>query len=478
MKIEDLYQDTKLVHHLQDPKTSKCRLNAMRFLKIFLEQHRDMQIDSFWRFFNHHNYSSFKSWFGEQKTVKHVQIRSKALHFHELVHENSFRLDNKKVLRFLELNVDRVNENIMIVDRDKKVITMNLLIDEKHKDKYIETVVNFSWSSNIMELIHHKERKLKNNSHKYISLIRLSKEFQKEEQTRLINKSQDIVLKKSVKPRTSMLNMSNHKNFKKWKHFTSSFTDLTTLEREIGQTKKIYSEYPKNKNSKKVSKSHTPTQIDPLSNLSEKDELKSDEIVSLHNNIASQSYISVPKPEIDKKFEPSKKYVINSMHLYSTLQEESSREVFIIIPMEDEKKINKTYVLQKSKLLLEYFQKKDKSENSLSNGMDNINFLNSNRSLINYQKNAEKQISSNQLIMTGKKAEQIFSVKNPFLQKSMKKIVPCILKSNAEKKNQEDPVININKRTRNRRKTSGGVLFQGRLLRNSLLTDSISSNLR
>ena len=199
MSIKDLYNETEIRYHLEERKASKCKINAMKFLKIFLRQHPKLSMDHFIPFFRKENFAVFKNWYSETCKTKYTAVRparreptnfytnrqfrwfilfiylftdfhsgflntsdysqhgtplnpiSPVFKFRNYCQRDLiFRINRKAVDRFVEENMDKVNIDTLIYDEEKKIVTMNLEILESEKDRFFKIVTDFEWSKKVI----------------------------------------------------------------------------------------------------------------------------------------------------------------------------------------------------------------------------------------------------------------------------------------------------------------------------------------
>lgn len=103
-----------------------------------------------------------------------------------------------------------------------------------------------------------------------------------------------------------------------------------------------------------------------------------DKISLQQNNSVSISNQNLNADRRGLPFDKDQKYLINSMEVY-TFDEESNKTLIVILPIRDLKKVNKTYVLENSKMLLKFFKKQD------SDRSDKSFNIHSNRSILKKQ---------------------------------------------------------------------------------------------
>ena len=99
--------------------------------------------------------------------------------------------------------------------------------------------------------------------------------------------------------------------------------------------------------------------------------LKQNNSISISNRNPGSDLRGLP-------FSKNQKYLINSMEVY-TFDDESDKTLIVILPIQDLKKVNKTYVLEHSKMLLKFFKKED------SDRSDKSFNIHSNRSILKKQ---------------------------------------------------------------------------------------------
>lgn len=154
---------------------------------------------------------------------------------------------------------------------------------------------------------------------------------------------------------------------KKPKYMNKTFTEIKVLEREQNEEKKqnarneLLRDYSKSKFLKRASQIPVIGSPDKLVSPAPKS-------INLSGETETKDMRGLP-------FDENNKYVINSMEVY-TFKSQPGKLLLVMLPIKDLKKINKTYVLENSKMLLKHFNKKN-SEMS-----DNSFGLFSNRSIL------------------------------------------------------------------------------------------------
>ena len=89
LSVEELVSQTNLQQHLCEPFALKCKLNAMKFLKIFILQNRSLHVDSLQHIFRNNTFESFREWFHEQTSFVHSKMKIKRIGIKEIFIKNS-----------------------------------------------------------------------------------------------------------------------------------------------------------------------------------------------------------------------------------------------------------------------------------------------------------------------------------------------------------------------------------------------------
>ena len=161
-----------------------------------------------------------------------------------------------------------------------------------------------------------------------------------------------------------------------------------------------------------------------------------DDATSLKNNNESQSEeLSESKASDEKKFDIKQEYIINSMNWYHTTLKEYNIEVIVITPIENQAKVDTSFVLGKSKMLINYFANKKPNEDIMGNSFQ-IEPMKSNRSMRSHKQRNDLLLSNQ--IRPRYKLSNLGRETNPF----------CI-----QFQNKND--LHANRRNT----TSGGILF-------------------
>lgn len=356
ISVNELYTQTKLKFHLQESKASKCKLNAMDFLKVYIRQHRCLEIDACMKFFTPKTYSEFKKYMEGEQRLRQPISYSSPMELRSILNKSEKNLDIKKAMMFLEKKVDRFNQNTIIFHRADKSISMNLQIPKDKISEFKYKLCNFKWNPKILEVVTTDKDVQQPKGHKYISLIRLKNK----DPTKDLSKHRSSNLKEKPSNKGHRMSKFNFQteNQKLQKQLINSCTDLQTLENdELIQTKNLIFT-PELKSNLKDKLLNNEKNSDDDENMSI-DHLHPDktEIHSMENNAPSLEQDSKNiDPDSPHVFDIKKQYFINSMHMFHNTDTKSERELILFIPLKNQKLVNKTFVLERSVLLKKYFE--------------------------------------------------------------------------------------------------------------------------
>lgn len=149
-----IFSGAEFKNHLCAKIDTMCKRNCYEILRIYKELSNNL--DEFFLFTEVEEYRKFNTWYHKHmKTLRKESLfedaESKFPKITDILFNN--QISENFIFKIMDIFMDKLNLNLLSFEEDRNLVKLSFTINASKKDQFILSIINFSWSDNVLKVI-------------------------------------------------------------------------------------------------------------------------------------------------------------------------------------------------------------------------------------------------------------------------------------------------------------------------------------
>lgn len=149
-----IFSGGEFKNHLCAKTDTMCKRNCYEILKIYKELSNNL--DEFFLFTEVEEYRKFNTWYHKQmKALRKESLfedaEAKFPKINDILFNN--QISENFIFKIMDIFMDKQNLNLLSFEEDRNLAKLSFTINAAKKDQFVKSILDFSWSDNILKVI-------------------------------------------------------------------------------------------------------------------------------------------------------------------------------------------------------------------------------------------------------------------------------------------------------------------------------------